>query len=347
MKSISEKVWIEILIDKFPLPNFSVAIITGVILYSIGVFISLSTGNFLKFIFDYPWIIYSIYIIIGVWATTHFLKEHRKSIYSIRSYLLITDEDFDKFITVVNKRLSSLYSIPFSLMFFPILYWVSLNRLWWHDYNGVILYDFYSWLIFACVLIVNGIGIWVGCVAYNLNYRDICGKIPLNKEDLLFNRFEPLNKYFGRFCLKITLIYLIFSTLSNLPIVLLTTTYGAMMNFFVAFFLTFVVFIIPQVLFHNLIMMIKKEEKENIKKLYKKNSLSITDNVQDKKAIYKNIHNTLSLIQLSLYRQDVDKMREWLIDLRSMSMVILSLLLSTTIKIILGDILTPILSMLS
>lgn len=344
MKSFTKKVWLEAFLDKFPLPYSHVAIITGALIYATGVLVSLYTGNLTRFICDFPWIVYSIYLIIGMWATPHYLKLHRRAFYSVRKMFCLTDEEFQGYIHKFNERLASLFSIPFSLIFFPILFWVSMNRLWWQDYNRVFLYDVYSWVIFALVLVANGVGIWVGCVAFNLNYRDVCEKIPLDVDYLISDRFESINMHFGSLCLQITLLYLIFSTLSNLPIIILTKNQGAIINFIVALTLTFVVFIIPQILFHRLILKITKAEKDRIRKLSEIYSKKPSETMEDEKPIYEKIYDMLASIQLFVYSQDIDKIRKWLLDIRSLSIVIISLFLSTTVKIFIGDILGKIIS---
>jgi hypothetical protein len=103
-------------------------------------------------------------------------------------------------------------------------------------------------------------------------------------------------------------------------------------------------FIFPQLFFHSII--VKSKEYGIKKKQALDNNFSIhsTQTGTNEENINTKIYNLLGLIYLSLYQKELEEIREWLVDLKSILILIFTLILSTTMSYIIDFIFKPIFS---
>ena len=332
-----ERNWIEEIIESLPTSYLQSAIIISTGIYLIGLILSAITENLGRYIRDFSWISYPIFLVITLALYVPYLKEHRDALDKTMSLLKIEKSETEKIMNKFNKRIGSFKSVPLSLAFSPVFIWVIVNRLWWEQYNVPWIFDIFVGFIFSVLLLFTGSAVWTYCIAFNMNYREMI-QLSFKEQELINERFRSLDRIFSTFHLKLTVLFLVGGALINLPLVLLTQTWGALYNVAICVSLAFMVFAIPQYYFHTIIVKIKdNQRKEIVKRL---------DNLIELGGKDENYEKYLTEKTHYLIYQDVlEKIPEWLFDLRSLTIVIISLLITTTFKVLLSDVIRQFLTL--
>jgi hypothetical protein len=228
----TNKTWFEKLFDYLPLPPFYGILLASIGVYTLGFILSLITENVSAYLHDFPWLIYTIYIFILAEGLYFLLQRYRTGLSSMKPIIYESDEE--KILEIImkfNKRLTSIpESIPFYCIFIPLNSWIALNRLWWNDYNNVVVFDVFSWTNFIIMMLLTGVALYTGTASI-FNHYELSKKIPLNYEYLLHDKFAFINKYFGRTSIQMAFLSLTCSIIGNIPILHYATTLGTLSNF--------------------------------------------------------------------------------------------------------------------
>jgi hypothetical protein len=290
---------------------FSVQWIIGPLIYAIGLLLSIVTGNLPHFLFDYPWACLVAVIIIASMTSTHFTERHEKFTTSMRDAFNITDTEFGVLIENNMRRLVSGKNFVFGLTFLPALLWAYTQRLWWRSYSSPYLYDAYYLIILIFILIYYGGMMFGAAVSCNLNVYTFCVKTPINTTYLLEDGQKILRKLWGGQILRITIVALIMSALTNVPILLYSGSASLLLNLAIALTLTAFIFVTPHYMFHRMLERAKENVLEDISK--RRRTLMIENHEDSSQS--DDLGRMLDLIYLTQYEGVISSRSTWVVDL--------------------------------
>ena len=315
---------------------FSIPWFIGIIIYIIGVLISLFTGDLTRFLRDYPWALFSITIMIGAWANPSFYKRHMNCTRSIRNIFSVSDETFETIFEDNMRNLKHPRNLIFGLIFLPALLWAWTQHLWWQGYNNSLIFDVYYLLVLAFIFI-NYAGLMFGAViSCNLNVYRLCEKIPIDYEYVVNEGQSLLRGLWGGLVGRATAVALILSALTNVPIIIYSGSMSLFLNLAIAMVLTILIFIVPHYMFHRLLERAKEEMLSKVLSIRRKLSLDSIEDLGRGTDDQRNIGDMLELIYLTQYEGDLRGRSTWLVDLE----VVVELLVVGSIHVIFMEILT-------
>jgi len=286
---------------------------SGPIVYAIGLLISAVTGDFSKFITDYPWVCLAIAITMATLGI-RLAEIHGRSTIAIRSALNITDEEFRKLLEANIRRLGSGRNVVFGLAFLPALFWALTQRLWWRGYTQPAVFDIYYLTILSIILLTYAGFMFSAAVSCNQNVYMICERTPTNREYLLNEGLPILKRCWGGLILRSSMLALVMSTLTNAPILLYSGSVGLLANLGMALALTTLIFVVPHYMFHRLLERAKEETLTDVSEKLKRLGTAEQPSKGDAWDL-NSVKTMLDKIYLTQYEIALRTRRTWLADL--------------------------------
>ena len=329
---------VEMLVDTERLPRllFSIPWMGWIIIYVIGILISLYTRNLERFISDYPWACFTIVNMIGAWASPYFSEQHKRCTISIRKVFSVSDEKFEEILKNNMSRLTSSRNVLFGLIFLPTLLWALTQRLWWQEYNSPLFFDLYYLLNLAFMFplyVGMMFGASFGC---NLNVYKLCNEIPIDYEYIMDEGHSILRRFWGGLVGKATAVALFMSALTNVPILLYSGSMSLYLNLSIALALTTLVFIVPHYMFHRMLEKAKEEMLHRTTKLREKLSLASLEDLGKSLSDRNRTDRMLDLIFLTHYEGNLMNRHTWLVDLEA----VIELLVVASVHVVFMEVLT-------
>jgi hypothetical protein len=312
MESDVRRIMSRVLVHRLYLWTGRYSWIPGPIVYAIGLLISAATGNLATFVTDSPWACLAIAIAIGS-TTPHLAEMHGRDTIAIRRCLNITDEEFKKLLETSIHRLASARNMVFGLVFLPALLWALTQRLWWGGYSQPVVFDIYYLAVLVIILLTYATFMFAGAVSCNQNVYILCERTPLDREYLLEEGLPTLKKQWGGLILRSTIIALIMSSLTSVPILFYSGSVGLLANLGMALTLTGLIFVAPHYMFHRLLERAKEEtlveisEKLNRLKADEQLGSGNTWNLDS-------VRTMLDKIHLTMYQGMLRTRGTWLLD---------------------------------
>jgi len=289
----------------------------GLIIYVVGILISLYTRNFERFLQDYPWACFSATIIIGAWASPYLTKRHLRCTNSMRNIYLVSDETFESILKDNMRRLTHPRNLIFGLIFLPALLWALTQRLWWQGYNSPFIFDLYYFLNLAFMFPFYAGLMFGASIACNLNVYRLSEKIPIDYNYLMEEGLPILRRHWGGQLAKVTAIALLMSALTNVPILLYSGEMSLFLNLALALVLTVLIFLWPHYMFHRMLEKAKEEVLSHVLQLRSKMGFARLDGVNRSLDDDHTTSNMLDLLYLTQYEGNLRNRSTWLVDLEA------------------------------
>ena len=308
----------------------------GIIIYIVGILISLFTGDLARFLSDYPWAFFSITIMIGAWANPYFYERHMECTKSVRHIFSVSDETFETIFEDNMRNLRSPRNLMFGLIFLPALLWALTQRLWWEGYNNSFVFDVYYLFVLAFIFIHYASLMFGAAISCNLNVYRLCEKIPINYEYVVNEGQSLLRSLWGGLVGKATAVALILSALTNVPIIIYSGGMSLFLNLAIAMVLTILIFIVPHYMFHRLLERAKEEMLSKVLGIKRRLGFNTIEDLGRDMDDKRSVDDMLDLIYLTQYEGDLRSRSTWLVDLE----VVVELLVVGSIHVIFMEILT-------
>jgi len=318
---------------------FSIPWYIGIIIYIIGVLLSLFTGDLARFLRDYPWALFSIAIMIGAWANPYLYERHMNCTKSIRNIFSVSDKAFETLFEDNMRNLTHPRNLIFGLIFLPALLWALTQHLWWQGYNNSFIFDVYYLLVLAFIFITYAGLMFGAAFSCNLNVYRLCEKIPIDYEYVVNKGQSLLRGLWGGLVGKSTAVALILSALTNVPIIIYSGGMSLFLNLAIALVLTILIFIVPHYMFHRLLERAKEYMLSKVLSIRRRLNLDSIEDLGKGIDDQRNIGDMLELIYLTQYEGDLRSRSTWLVDLE----VVVELLVIGSIHVIFMEILTMLL----
>jgi hypothetical protein len=211
------------------------------------------------------------------------------------------------------RRLLTTKNLVFGLIFLPALLWAYTQRLWWADYFQPTFFDFYYLVILVFILLYYAGMMFGAAISCNQNVYTMCMKTPINMEYLLDEGQPLFQKLWGGQILRVTIIALVMSALTNIPIMLYSGNTSIIINLAIALTLTAFIFIVPHYMFHN---MLEKAKEEMIHKISEeRRMLAFHEEKQKGVRTIDDVGRMLDVIYLTQYEGIVSNRSTWLVNL--------------------------------
>jgi hypothetical protein len=151
-------------------------------------------------------------------------------------------------------------------------------------------------------------------VSCNQNVYTMCMKTPIDTEYLLDEGQSIFQRLWGGQILRVTVIALIMSALTNVPILLYSGTTSLLINLAIALTLTALIFVVPHYMFHS---MLEKAKEEMLTQVVERRRALRSDMKPSKgdTQIINDVERKLDVIYLTQYEGAISNRSTWLVNL--------------------------------
>jgi len=151
-------------------------------------------------------------------------------------------------------------------------------------------------------------------VSCNQNVYTMCMKTPIDVEYLLDEGQSIFQRLWGGQILRVTVIALIMSALTNVPILLYSGSTSLLINLAIALTLTALIFVVPHYMFH---IMLEKAKEEMLARVVERRRALRSDMKPSKGGtqIINDVERKLDVIYLTQYEGVLSNRSTWLVNL--------------------------------
>ena len=318
-------------LSKVPMKLTYAMVLVGVLTYSGFILLALLTGQLTQILFSFMHLVqldFSLLITVGLFFLRSYYDTLDKALREIRYVFVIDDDDYERYLEDLNKKMSNargvLFGVPFvvlaliSIFLFvmptmpnPLFPVAPLSLVWL--YLSVIEFSFIMLPLF-------GVAIWLGIVVMSVS-KDIGRKLEISVEPISPDRAGGLVSFSevllrGVFMYSILLVllipllaYLVHNLSAISPLLSLIPAVGL----WLAIVTICVFFLVPQYYVHNIL------EEEKMKHLSQVSSEvnAVLSNIRSilssssQKSEIPSQQLTLVSLQLTTFFEQVEKMKTW------------------------------------
>jgi hypothetical protein len=173
-------------------------------------------------------------------------------------------------------------------------------------------------------------------ISCNQNVYKLCEKYPIDYEYIMGKGNPLLRKYWGGQLGRVTVIALIMSALTNVPVLLYSGEMSLYLNLTIALVLTLLIFIVPHYMFHRVLERAREELISRILELRSNKGYTRLEDLDRSLGDEQKANGMLNLIYLTQYEGNLRARSTWLVDLEA----VVELLVVGSIHVIFMEILT-------